>query len=60
MSDHARPIVIRCPTTGGFVTTGIAMDAGSFASCSLSNNTVGPCPHCGGSHTWSKADAFLG
>lgn len=52
-------VLIRCPNTGKPLATGIGMDPGSFASSTLLNNTVGPCPHCGQNHTWSKKDAWL-
>ena len=52
-------VTIKCPKTGQSLSTGISMDKGSFESSTLSNNSVGPCPHCGAMHTWSKADATV-
>jgi len=52
-------VMIKCPVIGKAVPTGIAMDQKSFESSVMSNNTFGPCPACGGSHTWDKKDAFL-
>ena len=51
--------MIRCPKTDKPLSTGMGMDQASFDSSTLSNNTVGPCPHCQGMHTWSKGEAFL-
>lgn len=52
-------VMIKCPTTGKPVPTGIGMDKGSFEGSSLTDNTVASCPHCGADHTWSKSDAYL-
>lgn len=52
-------VLIKCPKTGKPLPTGFAMDQVSFDSSTLTNNTVGPCPHCGENHTWSKSDAWL-
>lgn len=52
-------VVIRCPTSGREVATGISMDEASFESSTLENNVLGNCPACGGDHVWSKEDAFL-
>lgn len=53
-----RQVMIRCPETGKPLSTGLSMDAGSFESSTLENDSV-ECPHCGKTHTWSKEDAFL-
>jgi endogenous inhibitor of DNA gyrase (YacG/DUF329 family) len=52
-------IMIRCPKTNKPMYTGMTMPQQAFDSSTLEDNTVGPCPHCGGQHTWSKEDAFL-
>lgn len=53
-------VMIDCPTTGEPLPTGIAVgNRESFESSDFRDNTVGPCPHCGGYHTWSKEDAYL-
>lgn len=52
-------VAINCPVTGRPLSTGISMPPESFATSQLINNTVGPCPHCGQAHTWSKLDAFV-
>lgn len=53
-------LMIRCPKTGKPVPTGFGMDKQSFASPSvvLENNSV-TCPHCGGTHVWSKKDGWV-
>jgi endogenous inhibitor of DNA gyrase (YacG/DUF329 family) len=51
-------VMIKCPATGKLVPTGFEMDAQSFASSDLSDNSVS-CPACGGTHVWSKEDAQL-
>jgi len=52
-------VMIKCPVTGKPLPTGFNMPKASFASATLTNNSVGPCPHCGQMHTWSKADAWV-
>ena len=49
-------IMIVCPSTGKYISAGIAMDRMSFESCEMSGNQVG-CPECGEVHTWDKKDA---
>lgn len=51
-------VMIRCPSTGKAVPTGLRFDAFSFENAQLSANTV-TCPHCGKPHTWNKSDAWL-
>ncbi len=50
--------MIRCPKTGKPLPTGIAADQSSFDSSQFVDNSVN-CPHCGGTHTWNKPDAFF-
>ena len=52
-------VMITCPNTGKPVPTGIGMNKASWATTTLADNTVGECPHCGQTHTWSKEDAYL-
>jgi hypothetical protein len=52
-------VVIKCPTTGQIVPTGLAMDPDTFRNAILEGNGLGNCPACGGNHVWSKSDAFL-
>ncbi len=51
-------VMIKCPTTGQAVETGIAMDKQSFERKNITNNSV-ICPACGKKHTWSKKDAWV-
>jgi hypothetical protein len=51
-------IMIKCPTTGKLIPTGMAADQNSFDSSTFTNNSV-QCPECGRMHTWSKQDAQL-
>jgi hypothetical protein len=52
--------MIKCPVTGKPLATGIAFGTRqAFETSTLTNNRVGPCPHCGQTHTWSKPDAWL-
>jgi endogenous inhibitor of DNA gyrase (YacG/DUF329 family) len=51
-------IMIRCPSTGQPVYTGIDANRQSFESSSFRNN-ITSCPHCKQKHTWSKEDAYL-
>ncbi|MEY2482406.1 MAG: hypothetical protein QOK24_934 [Verrucomicrobiota bacterium] len=57
---NAKKMMISCPKTSKPVFTGIAIDEVSFKDPTnrFTNNSVS-CPHCGGTHTWSKEDAFL-
>jgi len=52
-------VMINCPDTGKPLSTGLSMDRQGFRTSQLSSNTVGPCSHCGKSHTWNKKDAYL-
>ncbi len=51
-------VMIKCPTTGKDVSTGMSMDQQSFQTATLSNNSV-RCSACGKDHVWNKKDAFL-
>lgn len=50
-------LMIRCPTTGKPVPTGMAADKESFKTMNYDNNSV-QCPHCKQPHTWSKKDVL--
>jgi endogenous inhibitor of DNA gyrase (YacG/DUF329 family) len=54
-------IFIKCPKTGKEVPTGIGMPKAEFdnPTNSLTRNKLGPCPHCGEIHEWSKADGWM-
>ena len=51
-------ISIKCPTTGGLVSTGMTMEPVSFYRSILTGNSV-KCPHCGATHIWTKAEAVI-
>jgi hypothetical protein len=51
-------LMIKCPSSGRAVTTGIEIDQTTFEQ--LPNVSSGmSCPACGGHHFWRKADAWL-
>ncbi len=53
-----RTILIKCPQTGRWVSTGIDIDAGAFARIPDVVATM-RCPECGGEHAWSKKNAMI-
>jgi predicted RNA-binding Zn-ribbon protein involved in translation (DUF1610 family) len=51
-------VMIKCPSTGQAVPTGIEIEEATFTD--LPNVGSGmACPACGGHHIWRKADAWL-
>jgi hypothetical protein len=52
-------IMIKCPTTGQSIATGIETDPNSFRQIPdvLSRSR---CPICGLEHDWSKREAWIG
>lgn len=52
-------VMVKCPTTGRELSTGVAMDSAAFAR--LPNATCRMrCPFCGQDHVWATRDAWLG
>ena len=51
-------VLIKCPSTGKPIPTGIAMSKQLFESAMMQGNSV-QCPHCQQMHTWDKGDAYL-
>jgi len=51
-------LMIRCPTTGKPVSTGIHMDRTKFRSMPVFFSTS-YCASCGGSHEWFARDAWM-
>jgi uncharacterized Zn finger protein len=51
-------VMIRCAESGEAVPAGMRIDAGSFKTSNLSDQTI-RCPHCGQEHTWSTKDAWI-
>ena len=49
-------VVIKCPETGTHITTGVLTDKAGFDELTA-NGTIGKCPACGKSHTWSSENA---
>jgi hypothetical protein len=53
-------VMVNCPTTNEPVFTGLTVETvHSFASGTYDNLSFSNCTSCAGTHTWSKADAFL-
>jgi hypothetical protein len=52
-------MMVRCPTTGGEISTGVEMDAATFGQLAEIRSQM-KCPLCGVDHTWSTRDAWLG
>jgi hypothetical protein len=50
-------ILIRCPTLGKAVPTGLTTDAIKFHS--LDFKLTLRCPACNNDHDWSRADAWI-
>lgn len=55
MSD----VLMKCPVTGSYVPTGVGMDAASYQSSKMSDNTS-DCSACGGAHVWGEVETVLG
>jgi hypothetical protein len=53
-----RKVMIRCATSGRPLHTGLDVREETFQSLDLTDRRV-HCPHCGDTHLWSKADAWL-
>ena len=51
-------IVIKCPSTGEIVATGMTIEPEAFEAAEIGMNTF-QCPACDQVHTWNKKDAFL-
>jgi hypothetical protein len=51
-------VMIRCAESGEGVPAGVRIDAATFKTSNLGDQTV-RCPHCGQEHTWSKKDAWI-
>jgi hypothetical protein len=51
-------VMIKCPVKKVPIFTGLDMNKGSFASATMTNNSVG-CPACGETHVWNKGDSWL-
>ncbi len=47
-----------CPVTGQEVATGIEADALTLTRVPAFRSRI-RCPHCGGEHEWTQADAWI-
>jgi hypothetical protein len=52
------PVMIRCPVTGGSISTGLTADARTWNDRPIGLNRVF-CPDCKQIHAWSKRDTYL-
>lgn len=57
--EQQRNAVISCPRTHRPVPTGLSFTEFRFSKASLENKVVARCRECGGTHVWSKKDAYL-
>ena len=56
--DDELAVMIKCPSTGKPVKTGMSMNKYSFQKALIGAHEV-RCPHCGQIHVWSKKDTHL-
>ncbi len=52
-------LMITCPRKHRPLPTNHMLKAEDFAAADLGDNRIGPCPHCGEAHAWTKADAYF-
>jgi hypothetical protein len=52
-------VMVRCPSTGRELSTGIEMDAATFGKLPDIRSQI-KCPVCGLDHVWSTREAWLG
>ncbi len=50
---------ITCPQKFRPLPTNVTLGPEGYRTAGLGTNTIGPCPHCGAHHTWTKADTSL-
>jgi hypothetical protein len=51
-------ILVRCPATSKLTATGQTVDEEAWEQTKLKESKV-PCPHCQGTHAWTKKDVVL-
>jgi hypothetical protein len=56
--SHATVVMVRCPTTGRELSTGVEMEAATFEQLPDIRSTI-ECPLCGLDHVWSTREAWL-
>ena len=52
-------IIFSCPVTGQKIKTGIITDKNTFEHLQDVGSNIN-CSHCGGTHSWHNAEAWLG
>ena len=52
-------IIFLCPATGQQIKTGIITDKNTFEHLQDAGSNI-KCSHCGGTHSWHTAEAWLG
>ena len=57
--SHASIVMVRCPTTGEELSTGVEMDAATFERLPDVHSQM-KCAICGLDHEWSPREACLG
>ena len=56
---HVHVVMVRCPSTGRELSTGVEMDEETFQHLSDIRSQM-KCPICGLDHFWSTREAWLG
>lgn len=51
-------ILVRCPATAKLTATGQTVDEEIWGETKLKESKT-PCPHCQGTHAWTKKDVVL-
>jgi hypothetical protein len=51
-------ILVRCPATSKLTATGQTVEEEAWGATKLKEPKV-PCPHCQGTHAWTKKDVVL-
>ena len=51
-------LMIKCPSTGKYLSTGVQMDRASLKSSHFEGNQT-RCPHCDEAHVWGSKDCYL-
>jgi hypothetical protein len=51
-------LMITCPKTRRSIPTNLVASPAELAAGDPAPRTIGPCPYCKGTHTWTLAQAF--
>jgi len=57
--SYASIVMVKCPTTGREISTGVEMDAATFERLPDIHSHI-KCPLCRFDHDWSTREAWLG